>query len=173
VENRIIKPTILGIREDRLDYTGFIFFGLINCGGDPYVIEYNVRMGDPETEAVMPRIQSDFLLLLDAAASGKLRESSLVIDNRIAASVMLVSEGYPGNFEKGKKITGCEKVHDCYLFHAGTTLESDVLKTAGGRVIAVTATGRNMKEALEKCYHNVEMIDFEGKYYRRDIGFDM
>jgi phosphoribosylamine---glycine ligase len=173
VENQIIKPTIRGIQDDGIAYTGFIFFGLINCNGNPYVIEYNARMGDPETEVVLPRIQSDFLEMLVAAANGNLREIKPEFDKQVAATIMLVSEGYPGNFEKGKEITGCDKVNDCYLFHAGTVSDSGTLKTAGGRVIAVTATGSTMQDTLGKCYRNAEMIDFKGKYCRRDIGFDL
>jgi phosphoribosylamine---glycine ligase len=173
VEDMIIKPTISGIQEDGLEYTGFIFFGLINCNGNPYVIEFNARMGDPETEAVLPRIKSDFLELLVATAKGNLRGKIPVIDDSVSATVMLVSGGYPGDFEKGKEIRGCENIRDCHLFHAGTVLDSGMLKTAGGRVLAVTATGSDLQVALEKCYGNVEVIHFEGKYYRQDIGFDL
>jgi phosphoribosylamine---glycine ligase len=173
VEIRIIQPTILGIQKDQLDYSGFIFFGLINCGGDPYVIEYNVRLGDPETEAVMLRIESDFLELLEASATGNLKNRKIKVDKKVATTVMAVSQGYPGEFEKGKVISGCELVSDCCLFHAGTVLESGILKTAGGRVLTVSATGRDIQEALGKCYRNIELIDFEGKYFRSDIGFDL
>ena len=173
VETRIIRPTIRGIQEDRLDYTGFIFFGLINCGGDPFVIEYNVRMGDPETEAVMLRIESDFLELLDAAATGKLGTYLPEVSPLFATTVMAVSQGYPGPFEKGKVITGCEQVEDAYLFHAGTTLESGRLLTSGGRVLTISATGHDMKEALDTCYRNLGLVSYEGKYSRKDIGFDL
>jgi phosphoribosylamine---glycine ligase len=173
VEQRIIQPTIKGIQEEQLDYTGFIFFGLINCGGDPYVIEYNARMGDPETEAVMLRIESDFLDLLNAAACGTLKNEKIKVSPKVSATVMAVSGGYPGGFEKGKTISGCEAVKEVCLFHAGTISESGLLKTAGGRVMAISATGDDMKEALDKCYSNIGLIDFEGKYYRSDIGFDL
>ncbi|MBP7505090.1 MAG: phosphoribosylamine--glycine ligase [Prolixibacteraceae bacterium] len=173
VEERIIGPTIRGIREDGLNYTGFIFFGLINCGGDPYVIEYNVRMGDPETEVVMPRIGSDLLELLDAAATGHLGGKELVTLSHTAATVMLVSGGYPGDFEKGKVISGYNEVAESLLFHAGTKLEFGKLKTAGGRVMAVTCTGKTRQEALEGCYTDARKIAYEGRYFRTDIGFDL
>ena len=173
VKTRIIEPTIRGIQLDQLDYSGFIFFGLINCGGDPFVIEYNVRMGDPETEAVMLRIESDFLELLDATATGNLKNCKIKVDKQMAATVMAVSKGYPGEYEKGKVISGCDRISDCCLFHAGTVLESGTLKTAGGRVLTVSANGQNLQEALSKCYNNLELIDFEGKYFRSDIGFDL
>jgi phosphoribosylamine--glycine ligase len=173
VETRIIQPTIQGIQKDQLDYSGFIFFGLISCGGDPYVIEYNVRMGDPETETVMLRIESDFLELLDAAASGNLKNRKIKVTKQVAATVMAVSKGYPGDYEKGKVISGCDRVSECCLFHAGTVLESGLLKTAGGRVLTVSATGQEIQEALGKCYRNIGLIDFEGKYFRSDIGFDL
>jgi phosphoribosylamine---glycine ligase len=173
VISRIIQPTIQGIQQDNLDYIGFIFFGLINCGGDPYVIEYNVRMGDPETEAVMLRIKGDFLEILDAAASGKLKDKKIETDPCAAATVMLVSSGYPGDFEKGKVISGTDKANRGLLFHAGTRLENGNLKTNGGRVIAVSAKGADRNEALALCYENAKMIEFEGKYFRSDIGFDL
>jgi phosphoribosylamine--glycine ligase len=173
VESRIIKPTIRGIREEQLDYKGFLFFGLINCDGDPYVIEYNVRMGDPETEAVVLRISSDLLELLDATATGKLATAKIATDGRTAATVMAVSKGYPGDFEKGLPISGHEDVSDCCLFHAGTSLDAGKLKTSGGRVLAVSAVGDTMKEALQICYDNIGKIHFEGKYFRSDIGFDL
>jgi phosphoribosylamine---glycine ligase len=173
VETRIIQPTIRGIQQDQLDYSGFIFFGLINCGGEPFVIEYNVRMGDPETEAVMLRIESDFLELLNAAATGNLKNRKIKVTKQVAATIMAVSQGYPGDYEKGKVISGCGMVSDCCLFHSGTVLESGTLKTAGGRVLTVSATGQDIQEALGKCYNNMELIDFEGKYFRSDIGFDL
>jgi phosphoribosylamine---glycine ligase len=173
VETRIIQPTIQGIQKDQLDYSGFIFFGLINCGGDPFVIEYNVRMGDPETEAVMLRIESDFLELLEATATGNLKNRKIKVAKEVAATVMAVSGGYPGEFEKGKVISGCDLVSDCCLFHSGTVQESNALKTAGGRVLTISATGDHIQDALGKCYKNMDLIDFEGKYYRSDIGFDL
>lgn len=173
VEERIIRPTIRGIREEGMDYKGFIFFGLISCDGEPYVIEYNVRMGDPETEVVMPRIGCDFLDLLVAAANGNLGEKEMVTLGQTAAAVMLVSGGYPGEFVKGKVITGYDQVTDPILFHAGTKLEFGKLKTSGGRVMAVTGVGPTMKEALEVCYEGARTIEYEGKVYRSDIGFDL
>ncbi len=173
VKNRIVKPTLTGLNAEGIRYTGFIFFGLINCSGDPYVIEYNVRMGDPETEAVMPRIKSDFLALLDAAACETIGAHSLEIEHHPAATVMLVSGGYPGEFRKGFTISGCENVTDSILFHAGTKMDAGALTTNGGRVLAVTSTGGTPSEALKKCYNSVRLIDFEGKYFRPDIGFDL
>lgn len=173
IEDRIIKPTVKGLQKDNIPYNGFIFFGLINCEGDPYVIEYNVRMGDPETEAVMLRIKSDFVDLLEAAANGTMAEQSIEIDERTAATVMLVSGGYPGTYINGKKMIGFEKVKDSLLFHAGTKQTSKDIVTAGGRVIAISSYGSSMKEALAQSYTNAEKIDFEGKYYRKDLGFDL
>ena len=173
VISRIIRPTIQGIQQEQLDYNGFIFFGLINCGGDPYVIEYNVRMGDPETEAVILRIKGDFLEVLDAAASGNLKDKTIETDPCVAATVMLVSSGYPGDFEKGKIISGIDKANHCLLFHAGTRIEQGNLKTNGGRVIAISAKGADRNEALALCYENAKMIEFDGKYFRSDIGFDL
>ncbi len=173
VENQIIKPTIEGIQSDKLEYNGFIFFGLINCGGNPYVIEYNVRMGDPETEAVMLRIKSDFVDLLEGAAEGVLNEKTIEIDDRAAVSVMLVSGGYPGSYEKGKVITGIDGITDSIIFHAGTKEEGDMVLSNGGRVIAVSSYGKNKEEALATSYKNAELIHFEKKYYRKDLGFDL
>ena len=175
VENRIVKPTVDGLKKDCIDYKGFIFFGLINVNGDPYVIEYNCRMGDPEAESVIPRIESDLLELFVNTAHEKLSESTVEFDSRTAAAIMMVSGGYPGNYEKGKPITGLENVNNCIVFHAGTTIDVDdnSIKTSGGRVIAVTALGVNMGSALEDSYANVDLIDFEDKYVRKDIGFDL
>ncbi len=173
VENQIIKPTIEGIQSDKLEYNGFIFFGLINCGGDPYVIEYNVRMGDPETEAVMLRIKSDFVDLLEGAAEGVLNEKTIEIDDRAAVTVMLVSGGYPGSYEKGKVITGIDGITDSIIFHAGTKKEGGEVLSNGGRVIAVSSYGKNKEEALATSYKNAELIHFEKKYYRKDLGFDL
>ncbi len=173
VEDQVIKPTVEGLQKDQIPYNGFIFFGLINCDGNPYVIEYNVRMGDPETEAVMLRIKSDFVDLLEAAANGTMAEQSIEFDERNAVTVMLVSGGYPGSYENGKVMSGFGDVNDSILFHAGTKQAENDVVTAGGRVIAVSSYGNSMKEALAQSYANAEKIDFEGKYYRKDLGFDL
>ena len=174
VENRIIKPTIEGIKKENIDYKGFIFLGLMNCGGDPYVIEYNVRMGDPETEGVMTRIDSDFADLLDKCAQGKLNEAHYQASPETSVTVMLVSGGYPEAYKKGMKITGLEDVCPCCIVaHAGTKLDGNDIVTSGGRVIAVTAHGKNIEEAREKAYNNAKKIVFEGKNYRHDIGLDL
>ncbi|KOH45085.1 phosphoribosylamine--glycine ligase [Sunxiuqinia dokdonensis] len=173
IEDRIIKPTVDGLQKDNIPYNGFIFFGLINCGGEPYVIEYNVRMGDPETEAVMLRVKSDFVDLLEAAADGTMGQQSIEIDERTAVTVMLVSGGYPGSYDNGKVMTGFEQVQDSILFHAGTKPSGQQVVTAGGRVIAISSYGSSMHEALAQSYANAEKIDFDGKYYRKDLGFDL
>ena len=173
IESRIIKPTIEGLINEKIKYKGFIFFGLINVEGDPYVIEYNVRMGDPETEVVIPRIKSDLLDLFLHTAKGTLDQANFEIDSRFCTTVMLVSDGYPGNYEKGKEIKNLHEVKDSLLFHAGTTSDSGVIKTNGGRVIAVSSFGDSMKDALKCSYENAAKIRFEGKYYRKDIGFDL
>lgn len=175
VEERIIQPTIRGLKNENIQYKGFIFFGLINVKGDPYLIEYNCRMGDPEAESVIPRIESDLLDLFIAVGNGSLDTMNVDIDHRAATSVVLVSKGYPGDYEKGKIISGTGNVNNCVLFHAGTTLdiETGKLKTSGGRVMAVTAYGPTMEQALKNAYENVDIIDFNGKYYRKDLGFDL
>lgn len=174
VEERIIKPTIDGLKQEKITYRGFIFFGLINVDGDPYVIEYNVRMGDPETEVVMLRIASDLLDLLDGVVDGTLSERQLEIDPRYATTVMVVSDGYPGSYAKGKVITGTDAVEDSILFHAGTKrLDDGTLLTSGGRVIAVSSYGESKEDALHKSFASIAKIDFEGKKFRRDIGFDL
>jgi len=173
VESRIIKPTINGLILEDITYKGFIFFGLINVNNDPYVIEYNVRLGDPEAEAILPRIKSDFVDLLEGAADGDLKNKNIEIDGSCAVTVMLVSGGYPGKYEKGKPVTGLDKVKDSNLFHAGTKLKDDQLVTNGGRVLAISSLGKNFSEALKISYRNAEIIDFENKYYRKDLGFDL
>lgn len=173
VESRIIHPTINGLKVDGIEYNGFIFFGLINVNGDPFVIEYNVRMGDPETEAVLLRVKSDLVDLLEGAADGTLAEKTVEFDTQTAVTVMLVSGGYPGSYEKGKEISGLEKVANSFVFHAGTKMHGNTLVTNGGRVLAVSALGKSRTEALETAYRNAELIQFEKKYYRKDLGFDL
>ena len=173
VEERIIQPTVSGLLKEGIEYNGFIFFGLINVNNDPYVIEYNVRMGDPETEAVMLRVKSDFIDLLEGAATGTLGEKNIEIDERIAVTVMLVSGGYPGSYQKGKTITGTDKVKDSIIFHAGTKTDNKKVVTDGGRVISISSYGTGIKDALSVSYKNAELVEFEGKYYRKDLGFDL
>jgi len=173
VENRIVKPTLAGLKTENIDYVGFIFIGLIKVGNDPYVIEYNARMGDPETEVVLPRIESDLLEILDLTAQKRLSEAKLVISQKRAATVMLVSGGYPEAYEKNKVISGLDKVGDVLAFHAGTQLLDGQVVTSGGRVIALTGFEEFIPEALEKVYEIAEIVDFDKKYYRKDIGFDL
>lgn len=173
VEERVVKPTIQGLAEDNIPYQGFIFCGLMNVGGDPYVIEYNCRMGDPETESVVPRITSDFLMLLYAMAKGKLKEYRLKVDPRTVASVMLVSGGYPGSYPKGIEMSIPEETEDTIIFHAGTVLKDGKVVTNGGRVITATSFGNSIEDALSKSYKMAEKIKFEGCNYRRDIGKDL
>lgn len=174
VEKRIIKPTIEGLKKAGITYRGFIFLGLINVDGDPMVIEYNVRMGDPETEAVMLRVDSDLLELMEAAASGNLGELELKHNPQPAVTVMMVSEGYPGSYPKGRVITGLDNVVDSIPFHAGTKVDEEGrLVTSGGRVISVSSTGKDVAEALAKSYEAIGKIKFEGKYFRTDIGKDL
>jgi phosphoribosylamine--glycine ligase len=173
VEQRIVLPTVNGIKTEKIDYKGFIFFGLINVDGEPKVIEYNVRMGDPETEVVLPLVKSDILDLFVSVATETLDTKTVEIDNRYAVTVMMVSGGYPGSYEKGKTISGIEQITDSIVFHAGTTLKNDEPVTSGGRVLAVTSYGQTMNEALENSYKNIGKIAFENSYFRKDIGFDL
>lgn len=173
VEQSIIRPTIEGLQERGIVYRGFIFFGLIVVDGEPFVIEYNCRMGDPETQVVFPRLKNDLLDVFQAMESGQLATVKVQIDPRAAAAVILVSGGYPGAYEKGKKIEGLETIQNSLIFHAGTKKTGESVVSNGGRVIAVTSLGSDFKEALNQSYQNVEKITFHGKYYRQDIGFDL
>ena len=173
VEEKIIKRTITGLKEDKIPYSGFIFIGLMNIKGEPYVIEYNVRMGDPETEAVVPRIKSDLVDLLLASASGSLEEQVLEISDDCAATVVLVSGGYPGPYPKGKVISGLKNATDALVFHAGTTLKDEEVVTNGGRVIAVTGMGEDIHKAVANAYKAIDNIVWEGKSFRKDIGVDL
>ena len=173
IETQIVKPTIEGLKKDNLPYKGFVFIGLIKVGNEPKVIEYNVRMGDPETEVVIPRIKNDFLAILQAVDEGRLDEINLEIDPSVAATVVTVSGGYPEAYEKGKRITGLADQGDKMIFHAGTKQEGDDIITAGGRVLAVTSFGKDHQEAVEASYKIISKINFEGINYRKDIGFDL
>ena len=173
VEKQVIQPTIEGLKKDNINYQGFIFFGLIKVKDDPYVIEYNVRMGDPESEVVLPRIKSDLLELLYVAGNGNLKDHKIIIDDKKAATVFLVSGGYPEQYEKNKEIFGLDSVIDSLVFHAGAKNEDGKVKTNGGRVIAITSIGNSVEEALEKSYKSIRKINFEKMNYRKDIGFDL
>ncbi|WP_442589905.1 phosphoribosylamine--glycine ligase [Pedobacter sp. AW31-3R] len=173
VEDTIIIPTINGLKKDNIDYTGFIFFGLFKVGDKPMIIEYNCRMGDPETESVIPRVENDLVELFVATSQKRLKDIELVINPKSAATVMIVAGGYPGDYEKGKAITGIENIRKSLAFHAGTTQESGVIKSNGGRVLAVTSVQDNMFEALQSATADAARIYFDGKYFREDIGFDL
>jgi phosphoribosylamine--glycine ligase len=173
VEEKVIKPTIAGLNREAIDYKGFIFVGLMNVGGNPYVIEYNARMGDPETQAVMPRIKSDLVELLAAAAKGELKDQTVDIEEEYTATIALVSGGYPGDYEKGKMISGLQGAARALVFHAGTKKQHEGIVTDGGRVLAISGTGKSLKEAREAAYHVAEKIKWEGIYFRKDIGIDL
>ncbi len=175
VEEDIIQPTIEGLQKEDIDYHGFIFFGLMKVGDDPYVIEYNCRMGDPEAESVIPRIKNDLLEIFENLAKGTLNKVKLEVDERYAVSVMLVSGGYPESYQQGKVIKGLNNLNKCIVYYAGTSndVENNEIKTCGGRVMAITSFGETIEEALKNAYVNVKHVDFEGKYYRNDLGFDL
>ena len=173
IETRIVKPTVEGLQKDGIEYKGFIFIGLIIVKGEPIVIEYNVRMGDPETEVVIPRIKSDLVELFQAVANGNLNDVSLAIDQRSATTVMMVSGGYPEEYEKGKEIFGLDKMEDSLVYHAGTKIENGKLVTNGGRVLAITSFGNDFQEAIKKSYQNIDKLHFDKMYFRKDIGKDL
>lgn len=173
IDDRIIKPTIKGLIEEKIDYKGFIFIGLINVNGDPYVIEYNARMGDPETQVVLPRIKNDFLEILLSIENQDLDNLELEIDTNHFANIVLASEGYPSSYKKGFKISGLDDVKDSLIFHAGTSLNENKIRTNGGRVLSVVSSSSSFKKAIEKSYESIEKIGFTGKTFRKDIGFDL
>ena len=173
IETRIVKPTIAGLQKDGIEYKGFVFIGLINVKGEPIVIEYNVRMGDPETEVVIPRLKSDLVALFQAVANQTLDAITLEIDERTATTIMVVSGGYPEDFEKGKVISGISKIADSIVFHAGTKMQNDAVVSNGGRVLAVTSYGNDFQEAIKKSYQSIDQLHFDKMYFRKDIGFDL
>lgn len=173
VEEQVIQPTIAGLQKEGISYKGFIYFGLIQVDGDPFVIEYNCRMGDPETQVILPRLENDIVDLFTAVASGTLAAHPVQTDNRAAATVILASKGYPEAYDKGLPITGLEFLEDCLVFHAGTTTRNEALLTNGGRVMAITAYGKDLPAALQGSYANAARVYFENRYFRRDIGWDV
>jgi phosphoribosylamine--glycine ligase len=173
VHDKVIVPTVNGLKKEKIPYKGFIFIGLMNCNGEPYVIEYNCRMGDPETESVMLRIESDFVDLLQGVAEGNLNEKELVISNKTAATIVCVAGGYPGEYLKNKVITGTENVHESQVFHAGTSMNGENVITTGGRVLAISTLQDNMFNALQQATADASRIYWDGMYFRKDIGFDL
>jgi phosphoribosylamine--glycine ligase len=173
VEDQIVIPTIKGLKNEQIPYLGFLFIGLMNINGNPFVIEYNCRMGDPETEVVLPRIKNDLLEVLSKAANGNLNEIILDIDTQTAATIMLVSGGYPENYEKGFEISGLNNLFESTVYHAGTLLENNIVKTNGGRVLAITSLATNLTQAFNKSYQTAANIKFSGKYNRGDLGKDL
>ncbi|MBL7950282.1 MAG: phosphoribosylamine--glycine ligase [Flavobacteriales bacterium] len=173
VHDRVAAPTIRGLKKDGIAYSGFLFMGLMNVNGEPYVIEYNVRLGDPETQAILPRLRSDLLDLFEGIASGTLSERHVDVDDRTAVTVVLASEGYPNEYETGKAIIGLELVRDAYVFQSGTAMKGDKLETAGGRVLAVTAFGKDLEQAILSAQRSAALINYDGKYLRTDIGLDL
>ena len=173
VHDRVAAPTVRGLKKDGIEYSGFLFMGLMNVGGDPYVIEYNVRMGDPETQAVLPRLRSDLLDLFEGIATGTLSERHVDVDDRTAVSIVFAAEGYPGKYDTGAEIGGVDLVRDAYVFQAGTVAKGDRLLTNGGRVLAVTGMGKDLESAIASAYRAAAVIDYEGKYMRADIGHDL
>jgi len=173
IKERIVIPTIKGLQKDNLPYKGFVFIGLIKVGDDPKVIEYNVRLGDPETEVVLPRLKNDLVTVFNAVAEGNLDQINIEIDERAATTVMLVSGGYPEAYEKGKEISGLENIDGSIVFHAGAQVKDNKIVTAGGRVMAVTSYGQTYQEALKKSYQNIDKLYFDKMNYRKDIGFDL
>jgi phosphoribosylamine--glycine ligase len=173
VEQQVVIPTINGLKKENIDYKGFVFIGLMNCGGEPWVIEYNCRMGDPETEVVLPRLESDLLELFIAVSKQELHKQEFKISSKTAVTVMCVSGGYPGDYEKGKEITGLSEITNSLIFHAGTTTKNGKIVTNGGRVLAITSIDETIVEAVEQSMQAANQILYDGKYFRRDIGKDL
>jgi phosphoribosylamine--glycine ligase len=173
VYNQVIIPTVKGLKKDNIDYRGFIFIGLINVGSDPYVIEYNCRLGDPETEVILPRLKSDLIDLFEGVATQTLSERDIEFDPRSCATVMMVSGGYPEKYEKGKTIYGLNSVQNSLVFHAGTASDGPAVTSNGGRVLAVTSLAKDLESALAISYESIKQIEFDNSYYRKDIGFDV